>query len=233
MVLTPKDVANKRFTTVRLREGYDEDEVDAFLDEVESELSRLLRENDDLRGAGTPDDSAASASSAAATSVTKVLAPSRGSASTAAAPPALPAAGESAARILALAQQTADTAVAEASAEAERLLAQAQARAGELDQQTRTRSEALERDLDDRTRQAIDKLGRDQAQLQQRIDELSAFEREYRTRLRSYLQGQIRQLDGAGEDGLAPERPAGVPGLTAASTQPPVAPGSQAGGDEG
>src|SRR6185295_19207378 len=49
MPLTPEDVRNKKFTTVRLREGYDEDEVDAFLDEVEAELTRLLRENEDLR----------------------------------------------------------------------------------------------------------------------------------------------------------------------------------------
>ena len=49
MPLTPEDVRNKQFTTVRLREGYDEDEGDAFLDEVEAELTRLLRENEDLR----------------------------------------------------------------------------------------------------------------------------------------------------------------------------------------
>ncbi|MDB1089857.1 DivIVA domain-containing protein, partial [Streptomyces sp. ACA25] len=49
MPLTPEDVRNKQFTTVRLREGYDEDEVDAFLDEVEAELTKLLRENEDLR----------------------------------------------------------------------------------------------------------------------------------------------------------------------------------------
>ena len=49
MPLTPEDVHNKQFTTVRLREGYDEEEVDAFLDEVEAELTRLLRENEELR----------------------------------------------------------------------------------------------------------------------------------------------------------------------------------------
>ncbi|MSZ50015.1 MAG: DivIVA domain-containing protein, partial [Actinobacteria bacterium] len=49
MALTPEEVRNKQFTTVRLREGYDEDEVDAFLDEIEAELARLLRENDELR----------------------------------------------------------------------------------------------------------------------------------------------------------------------------------------
>ena len=44
MPLTPEDVSNKRFTPVRLREGYDMGEVDQFLDEVESELERLLKE---------------------------------------------------------------------------------------------------------------------------------------------------------------------------------------------
>src|SRR5437763_11083474 len=53
MPLTPEDVQSKRFSTVRFKEGYDEEEVDAFLDEVEAELRRLLGENTDLRtGAG-------------------------------------------------------------------------------------------------------------------------------------------------------------------------------------
>ena len=49
MPLTPEDVSNKRFTPVRLREGYDMGEVDQFLDEVEAELARLTTENDELR----------------------------------------------------------------------------------------------------------------------------------------------------------------------------------------
>ena len=49
MPLTPEDVSNKRFTPVRLREGYDMGEVDQFLDEVEAELGRLIKENDELR----------------------------------------------------------------------------------------------------------------------------------------------------------------------------------------
>jgi len=49
MPLTADDVKNKRFTTVRLREGYDMGEVDQFLDEVESELRRLATETDELR----------------------------------------------------------------------------------------------------------------------------------------------------------------------------------------
>jgi DivIVA domain-containing protein len=49
MLLTPEDVRNKQFSTTRLRPGYDEEEVDAFLDEVEAELDRLIRENRELR----------------------------------------------------------------------------------------------------------------------------------------------------------------------------------------
>src|SRR3954467_14253038 len=65
MPLTPEDVSNKRFTPVRLREGYDMGEVDQFLDEVEAELARLTKENDDLRaklsaaqGSGVPPETA-------------------------------------------------------------------------------------------------------------------------------------------------------------------------------
>ena len=49
MPLTPADVRNKQFSTTRPRPGYDEEEVDAFLDEVEAELDRLIQENEELR----------------------------------------------------------------------------------------------------------------------------------------------------------------------------------------
>src|ERR1700757_2034416 len=49
MPLTPADVRNKQFSTTRLRPGYDEEEVDAFLDEVEAALDELIQENEELR----------------------------------------------------------------------------------------------------------------------------------------------------------------------------------------
>src|SRR6185312_1182724 len=49
MALTPEDVVNKRFQPTKFREGYDQDEVDDFLDEIVVELRRLHQENDDLR----------------------------------------------------------------------------------------------------------------------------------------------------------------------------------------
>ena len=49
MALTPEDVVNKRFQPTKFREGYDQDEVDDFLDEVVVELRRLNQENDELK----------------------------------------------------------------------------------------------------------------------------------------------------------------------------------------
>jgi DivIVA domain-containing protein len=49
MALTPEDVVNMRFQPTKFREGYDQDEVDDFLDEVVVELRRLNQENKELR----------------------------------------------------------------------------------------------------------------------------------------------------------------------------------------
>ena len=49
MPLTPEDIRTKSFTTVRFREGYEQAEVDEFLDQIDAELTRLIEENADLR----------------------------------------------------------------------------------------------------------------------------------------------------------------------------------------
>jgi DivIVA domain-containing protein len=55
-MLDPRDIDNKQFTTTRLKEGYDQKEVDDFLDRVaeeykklQQELAKALSENDVLR----------------------------------------------------------------------------------------------------------------------------------------------------------------------------------------
>ena len=75
MPLTPEDVSNKRFTPVRLREGYDMGEVDQFLDEVEAELARLTKENDDLRSKLSAAQSGTPAATTAAIPVQKAPEP--------------------------------------------------------------------------------------------------------------------------------------------------------------
>ena len=183
MPMTPADVQAKQFK-VAFR-GYSLDEVDAFLDEVESEIGRLLRENDALRSGST--------------AARAVAAPQVASG------PIDPMEGQEAAlRTLLLAQRTAEEAVAEARAEAEQIVGAARA---DADAATGAARAELERA---RTHAAasLGDLDAGRARLEQQIEDLRAFEREYRTRLRAFLQAQLHDL----EDPHAPEGTgAGVP----------------------
>lgn len=212
MPLTPEDVRNKQFTTVRLREGYDEDEVDAFLDEVETELRRLIRENDELRAKLAAATRAASAAPAASTTapqpvVVKEPEPAPEPPKPAPAPPApapvvveQPAsASDGAARVLALAQQTADQAIAEARSEANKIVGDARQRAEAIEREARSKADALERDAQDKHRSIIGVLETQRTALETQLDQLRQFEREYRSRLKSFLEGQLRQLENSAE----------------------------------
>lgn len=220
MPLTPEDVHNKQFTTVRLREGYDEEEVDAFLDEVEAELTRLIRENEELRARLAAATRAAA--SAAAAPVPMRREPTPIPAQLPAPMPAqLPAplpvpqapqfqqapGGDSAARVLALAQQTADQAIAEARNEANKIVGEARSRADGLERDARGKADALERDAQEKHRVAMGSLETARAALERKVDDLRAFEREYRQRLKSYLDGQMRQLESQGDDAMGSSRP--------------------------
>src|SRR6266542_6791476 len=123
MPLTPEDVRNKVFTAVRLREGYDVNEVDDFLDEVVAELERLLADNDDLRAkleaceqrvATAPAAKAPVAPPAPPPPPTPAPTPVPTPPPTPVAAPAGAGGADAAARLLQLAQKTADELVADA-----------------------------------------------------------------------------------------------------------------------
>src|SRR5262245_35823704 len=200
MPLTPADVRNKQFTTTRLRAGYDEEEVDAFLEEVEAELDRLIQENEELRAKLAESLRGRVAAPEPSSPLAAPLAPP-------AAPLAPPPAAniDTAARVLALAQQTADQAVADAAREAGELLDQARRQAEKITSEARARAESLERDDQERHRQAMSSLVQQREELERRVDDLRAFEREYRSRLKAYLEGQLRDLEaGATDSGTFP-----------------------------
>jgi len=236
MPLTPADVRNKQFSTTRLRPGYDEEEVDAFLDEVEAELDRLIQENEELRaklaevlrGGGKP------AMSALSSPLSDQKPPDM------MAPPEPPMEYrrpepmhnsvyssednmDTAARVLSLAQQTADQAIADARREADETLGRARREADEVltkarrqaEQITgdaRARAESLERDAQERHRQAMGSLVQSREELERRVDDLRAFEREYRSRLKAYLEGQLRDLEaGVTDSGTFPAMPPAGP----------------------
>jgi len=229
MPLTPEDVHKKTFTPVRLREGYDMGEVDQFLDEVEVEITRLLGENEDLKS------KLAAAQAAPPPPVfTPEPEPVREpepepepvrepEPEPVAAVPALPAvstvpeASSAAARLLEIATQNADQLVAEAQNEADKVLSEAQikserlesdskAKSDRMEADARSRAEKLDSETSARRQQLFGELERDKDNLARELEDLRAFEREYRSRLKGYFQSQLRALAGEG-DGKVPLTP--------------------------
>jgi DivIVA domain-containing protein len=224
MPLTPADVRNKQFSTTRLRPGYDEEEVDAFLDEVEAALDELIQENEELRAKlaeamrGRPPVSLTPQPEVPEIRPEPVRhEPERQPEPVMISRPR-PAEDnmDTAARVLALAQQTADQAIADARREADEtlgrarreaddILTKARRQAEQVTSDARARAESLERDAQERHRQAMGSLVQSREELERRVDDLRAFEREYRSRLKAYLEGQLRDLEaGAADSGVFP-----------------------------
>lgn len=292
MPLTPAEVHNVAFKKPPIgKRGYDEEEVDAFLDIVEVELSRLIEENNELRarngGAPGPLNGAVNGVDPAVHDrVTRELSSSkdeneRMKSQVAELQTALsqgkdgaqqqvvqlqqqlaateqqlansrrqldeaqhnlaqaksqpqPAGGSpvlehhtQAVQVLAMAQQTADQHLSQSKAEAERLLAEARAhsentvnsahqqakdhiadaenRARQLDNDSTARANQTVQEAEQRAATITTQLQERQAALERRVEELRTFEREYRTRLKSYLESQLRDLDASGQGEPATE----------------------------
>jgi DivIVA domain-containing protein len=236
MPLTPEDVSNKRFTPVRLREGYDMGEVDQFLDEVEAELARLTKENEDLRGKLVAAQSSGAAFAAPApVEVTPPVEekapepepepePEPAPEPVAAAPVAaaadvqtlrvetVPQASNAAARLLEIATRNADELVEGAKDEADRIVGEARTKAERLDNESkgkadrleadaRTRAQMLDSETAERRKQLFGELERERDKLNGEVENLRSFEREYRSRLKSYFQQQLESLDTSQESG--------------------------------
>ena len=135
---------------------------------------------------------------------------------------------EMADRLTGEAKAEADKMVSEARTRSEQLLCEARVRADGLVNETRTRAEimltdvrsraetverqsrekvaSLERDAARRHTEIMSALSQEKSTLEKKIDELRAVEREYRTRLKSYLAAQLRELDGSGSGAPAARR---------------------------
>lgn len=265
MALTPEDVVNKRFQHVKFRDGYDQDEVDDFLDEVVVEIRRLYQENDELRqklstaeqrvkeleaggasAAPVQDADATQAMPAAvpapseradapavkeaqapvapepveeapapAAPVVKEAAPApqqtAASESAPASNSAAPAVGAGAAGtaaglglgsavggdgdahgLIALAQRVHDEHVAEGERKRDELIKGAEKEAADIVGKAESKRD-----------ETLSSLESQKSTLERSIDQLSNFERQYRTRLKSYLNDQLRDLENS--TSLAPE----------------------------
>jgi DivIVA domain-containing protein len=261
MPLTPADVHNVAFSKPPIgKRGYNEDEVDAFLDLVEAELARLIEENEDLREQvsqleqrlGNAQADLEDARSRPPAPLGAPVSPPTQQIQRQVEPPSMrqmepPRLGPQSlvdpadqgdhhvqvAKVLSMAQEMAERLTAEAKSEADAMLSDARTKSEQLLSDARTKSDGLVNDArsraetmlnDARTRaetlerQSRDKaatlvgdaerkqaeiigtITRDKSVLEKKIDELRTFEREYRTRLKTYLESQLRDL---GERGSA------------------------------
>ncbi|MDQ6739554.1 MAG: DivIVA domain-containing protein [Actinomycetota bacterium] len=251
MALTPEDVVNKRFQPTKFREGYDQDEVDDFLDEIVVELRRLTQENEELRkklssqpansasaasvpapivekvptgddkhSGAKPDgrdskatgvkvadskvadskntdskdaegkDGTASKTDAASTSAVPLTAAKTADSPHAPepAPAAANAAGiDSAAGVLAMAQRLHDEYVNAGVEQRDKIIAEAQVEAS-----------TLVNDAQEKSRKTLGALEQQRSVLERKVEQLRGFERDYRARLKTYIEGQLRDLDARG-----------------------------------
>ncbi|MCX0276625.1 DivIVA domain-containing protein [Nocardia zapadnayensis] len=265
MALTPEDVVNKRFQHVKFRDGYDQDEVDDFLDEVVVELRRLYQENDELRQKLSAAEQRVNELSQGGSAQTSKPEPAIDPQATQAMPAAVPgnepkaeerpepkaqtqssplvapqspsqqqsapaeapktspqsqqfgqsagaglAAGAGAGAVagsaaggsgrteqdahglIALAQRLHDEHLAEGERTRDRLIGDAENKAAEIVGDAEKKRDDILRHLET-----------EKANLEREIDGLQNFERQYRTRLKSYLSDQLRELENSGS--LAPE----------------------------
>jgi hypothetical protein len=92
------------------------------------------------------------------------------------------------------------------------VLTKARRQAEQITGDARARAESLERDAQERHRQAMGSLVQSREELERRVDDLRAFEREYRSRLKAYLEGQLRDLEaGVTDSGTFPAMPPAAP----------------------
>lgn len=190
--LTEHDVINMRFNDAkRAEDGFDKDQVDFFLDEVAETIGALTKEKQELEaqlqtaqarvtelenqlGLAQPQGDQRDPSEAASTAS---FAPVDGR-------PQGHEEAESAASMLSLAQRLHDEHVANGRAEEERIISEANA------ESARIITEA--EDVHNRT---LTKLEEERSLLERKISELREFERDYRTRLRSYLESLLQNVE--------------------------------------
>ncbi|WP_067499316.1 DivIVA domain-containing protein [Actinoplanes sp. TFC3] len=223
MPLTPADVHNVAFKKPAIgKRGYDEEEVDAFLDEVERELIRLLEENNELRahlgpgaapGSGGEDAAQRmqaelaelrsrlertmreqSAAEQAANQVHGELEQARSGTRSYPAPPSSEGPGASP-RVLQMAQRTADEHVNDARREADTLLVEARAKAEQTVQEAMDRAATLELEARQRHSEAVQSLGQKRNDMLREISGLAGLADDYRNRLHEALATHLLDLE--------------------------------------
>ena len=195
-LLTTEDVLNKKFQYVKFREGYDQDEVDEFLDEVVSTIYSLQMENQELKEkleaaerrvaelsngdfspVETPAPAVVETPAPVAAPVVETPAP---------AAPALtgPQDAESATSMLALAQRVHDEYVRDGEEQSAKIIAEANAEREKIIADAQTQKDSL-----------LSQLDQERELLENKINGLRTFEAEYRSNLRNHLETLLKEVD--------------------------------------
>lgn len=203
-LLTADDVLTKKFPATKFREGYDVVEVDDFLDEVLTTLRALYEENDDLKAkleaselrvaelsrANAQQQSEHQQRMVMPEPVVIPVEEPRPAPVVEAAPAAVgmqPRQPEMATGIIQMAQKLHDDHVRAGQEEGDRLIAEAKSDANRI-----------VREAEETSSRTLSQLEQERALLERKIDELRLFERDYRTRLKSFLQNLLGDLDNRG-----------------------------------
>ena len=260
-LLTAEDVHWKQFQATKFREGYDQEEVDEFLDEVVETIATLQDQNASLKseldevrqqaaagGVVAPSDSGeeTAALKAQLETANAQIAEMQTQVQQyqAAAAEGDPQAGEQIQALqahLAQTQQEAQAALAQSQAETQQAeaeigqlreqLAQAeqnsqaasqssaeqpedatsmlalaqrvhdeyvrngQQEADQILEDSRLKGDQIVREANDERRRVLEQLESERADLESRVDDLKAFENDYRQKVREHLQSLIGQLD--------------------------------------
>ncbi len=195
-LLTPDEVLNKKFQVTKFREGYDMVEVDDFLDLVLGTLRAVYLENDELKEKlAAAESRVAELSRAAAEAPVEAPVVEENAAPApevvaepepeiAPAPAVAPREPEMATGIIQMAQKLHDDHVRAGQEEGERLVAEA-----------RVEGDRIVREAQELSQRTLTQLEQERTVLESKIDELRTFERDYRLRLKSYLQNLLGDLD--------------------------------------
>ncbi len=220
ILLTPADIHNMAFKKPPMgKRGYDEEDVDAFLDEVEQELTRLLEENAALHdrvqhgGPGAPGPASSGralsheladvaaqlermqAARARAEEDARSMQAQLESARRAAVAAPAPGGGDRLAPVLMMAQRTADDHLRDAELTSSSLLSESADKAAKLASEAQLKATTLESDARRNHTDAINNIEVERAALLDEIDRLGRLAESYRSALRGHVTQQLQDLD--------------------------------------
>ena len=188
-LLTESDVLNARFKAPSsIEEGYDLDQVDFFLDEVAETIAQLTAQKAELENELKKAQARIAELENSGAATGRGEAPFSAATTASFAPVGGGAAGggdtNAVAGMLALAHQLHDKYISDGKAEADRILAEANAE-----------SQRIIAEAEEQHNRTLTQLEQERGLLERKISELRDFERDYRTRLKSYLESLLADVE--------------------------------------